>query len=1021
MCFSLYKYYKGKKNGYFNSQGIYTESEVEIALKIKKLIEAKKLKRKQKAAEKTKMVEEENIRIEEERLLAEQKEREVNDGLDEIAEEDEPEESVKERNVPIEEIKSNSTPKRLRIKNKDNSPKNKKKGGRKERSSKGKNSPKTRRSPKGLKSSKSPKNKGKSPKNKGKSPKNKKKKVTKIESLKKENQPATEKSINLVDDLPPIEKNMRATKTTLHSGQILLTEDSSSSKEKKTLKFETKKSKFKEDENSSLNLEITKRSKEQQKIKNLKSPKKEKSSKVSKNSKIKTQASSPKSKQLKKKEKKVPEIDLESPINSSNSRKKQKNRIKGEGVFDQFRRKIKTKAKGEKKSINKSPKRKGNKFSDEDLEKGLNGNALDTEGHLLTLQDYENDDNLLVTQKNLLGSQDVDFGIESDSDNEEAPRVRQRLEDEEDIRILEKDHPNVLEDIQEHTLFLLRAIFDAFDEKGDKITKYFRKNKFSKAFQVKGLNLLDCPEELLREFYESQSNILDANQMEDTDENNLTLLAGQNKDFSMLNNSLRISNEEGKDDPENDQLFGRKRINKYGELEDYNDENGSVDTGQTPIAVDDKSLKFGGLEDGNNKPLEVDLDDSFDCSENDIVVYTKEDLTNYSKNLGLNIVKQRPLPEIGALESKPTTPTGKKKGDKKLQPKSLNKLNKISGIYGSEPANSRINRSKAFGYPLLENNKTATKMVTNKGKLGSLDGLDSDSIFSKNARSVSPKGRNNKKISNKEREARKRRKREKMLEKKALEERKRKFGGLDLNTQAMKDKANLAQNRARKRIAKRAIDYTFFLDYESPYAEYLPDRYREWQPKEPKKQETNYVHPESKHIGDKLDEILHLYKHEAPMSATTTNIDLRTQEVKKRNKSRENTKLDGESAFSFAQHLHPNHRNKHLKFKKEQKSISHNKNRAQSRQRQPVILDEFDDLIQLGMDEDGVQVFNIKKKDEIEESKNPINTSGIQSERGPHLIPTGMDIEENRYGFIDDFIVMENPSVLYFREECLIR
>lgn len=107
--------------------------------------------------------------------------------------------------------------------------------------------------------------------------------------------------------------------------------------------------------------------------------------------------------------------------------------------------------------------------------------------------------------------------------------------------------------------------------------------------QVKGLNLLDCPEELLREFQESESNVLDPNQMGDTDENNITLLAGQNQDLSVLNNSAGVSNEEGKDDPQNSSLLGRKRINKYGELEDVN---GSLDSGQTPLAVDDDSVKF---------------------------------------------------------------------------------------------------------------------------------------------------------------------------------------------------------------------------------------------------------------------------------------------------------------------------------------------------------------------------------------------------------------------------------------------
>ena len=432
-----------------------------------------------------------------------------------------------------------------------------------------------------------------------------------------------------------------------------------------------------------------------------------------------------------------------------------------------------------------------------------------------------------------------------------------------------------------------------------------------------------------------------------------------------------------------------------------------------------------------NKPLDVDLDDSFDCSENDIVVYTKEDLTNYSKNLGLNVVKLRPLPEIGALGSKPTTPTGKKKkvGSKKKD--STRKLNQISGIYGSEPANSRINRSKAFGYPLPLKKQSSDSLDNKLGRKGgrfeSLDALkdekDSDfvfgnGIFGKNSKSFSPEGRNlrNKhgklKLSDKEKEARKLRnklrKRTKLLEKQAFEDRKKKFKGLDLNAQAIKDKARLAQKKARKRIADRAIDYTFFLDYESPYAEYLPARYREWQPKEPKKQENNFINPEPKLLDEKLDEISQLYKQDAPMSANTNIQNSRPQPPKKRNKSGSNTKLDGESAFSFAKHLHPSHRHQNSKFNKERKSISNDKNRVQPARRQPIILDEFDDSIQLDSDEDGLQVFNPKKKKKKnkEEKKNKINTSLIQSERAPHLIPTGMDIEENRYVLEFNIIVM---------------
>jgi hypothetical protein len=51
-------------------------------------------------------------------------------------------------------------------------------------------------------------------------------------------------------------------------------------------------------------------------------------------------------------------------------------------------------------------------------------------------------------------------------------------------------------------------------------------NRFSKALQVKSINLVDCPEELLREGYRSQSIILDPN--EELDDNDVTLIQGEN-------------------------------------------------------------------------------------------------------------------------------------------------------------------------------------------------------------------------------------------------------------------------------------------------------------------------------------------------------------------------------------------------------------------------------------------------------------------------------------------------------------
>lgn len=356
----------------------------------------------------------------------------------------------------------------------------------------------------------------------------------------------------------------------------------------------------------------------------------------------------------------------------------------------------------------------------------------------------------------------------------------------------------------------------------------------------------------------------------------------------------------------------------------------------------------------------------------------------------MNQVKLRPLPRFEGLYSTPATP--KNKG-KKPNNRSLDKLNQLSGIYGSEPANSIINRSKAFGYPIPLSLKNT--LQKDKGRAHSQEGRGDKinfgkSLFDKEPRSLSPTGKR-KKLTEEEKAARKLRKRTKKLEKQALEDKKKKFRALDLNSKALKEKANMAQKKARKRIAGRAIDYTFFLDYESPYAEYLPARYREWQPKEPKKPENNFVQPGMGPIGEKLDEVSMIYKHDKePASANISRIRGRD----KSHKDKSSSNLGGESAFSFAKNLHPKHRKAASKLQKNRKSISQEKSVKKPDPRQPIILDEFDDSIQLES-EDGLQVFK-PKPEPGEKSENQVNASLIQSEKGPHLIPSGMDIEENR-------------------------
>lgn len=455
-------------------------------------------------------------------------------------------------------------------------------------------------------------------------------------------------------------------------------------------------------------------------------------------------------------------------------------------------------------------------------------------------------------------------------------------------------------------------------------------------------------------------------------------------------------------DPNAQDRIDRDRIDKYGELIDdlegadrdganrrgvknqrdlfgfYEDNEPSQYTHHTPEPIEDVSILFD-KGDGVNKPLEVDLSDSLDGSENDIVYYHKEDLTNFSKNLGLNVVKPRPLPEIGLLGSESGTPTSRRKGKNKLRDRSHDiqkKLGLLSEIYENEPENSRRNRSKAFGYPLphkLDDSSHSAGIGHNQSK------AHERSSISQQLR---------KKLN----------KRKKTLEKQALEERKKQFKALDIDSKRLRDKAYLAQKKARKRLKKRVTDYTFYLDYESPYAEYLPALYREWQPKEPKRAENNFMNIDNSRIGDKLDEVSHIYKNEAPGSANTSAIHSRSGKRKSKPKNKAESALSVAGGLSLAQHLDPKHRTQLSYFDNKRVSQSNRKDREESKGRKPIILDNYDDTLDLDSDNEPLKVFQAKetKPNQAPKPKKKHNSSMVKSERGPHIVPSGMDIEDAR-------------------------
>jgi hypothetical protein len=513
--------------------------------------------------------------------------------------------------------------------------------------------------------------------------------------------------------------------------------------------------------------------------------------------------------------------------------------------------------------------------------------------------------------------------------------------------------------------------------------------------------------------------VLDPNKGGSQD-NNLTFLAGQNQDLSVLNDSLKKSDEEGGYDPERDGKTGRKRINEFGEVIDDSrggkagmfgiiglPADGSEYSHNTPIPVDDSSIVFD-KGDGINKPLEVDLSESFDNSENDIVVYDKEDMTNYSKGLHLNVVKQRNLPEFGMLGSETGSTTSKNKKRKITAKDRLqNKLSKISGIYESEPHNSRVNRNKAFGIVKKGGRKDKDSTFDVDGKTPRSDGDKAFGLNQKSTRSEnrgdlffskSPHGHyrgHSKDDADFSRTLRKKlKKRKNILQKKELEDRQKKFRALDINKKYMDDKALAARKRAHKRIKSRVIDYTFYLDYESPYAEYLPARYREWQPKEPKKPENNYINVENCRIGDKLDEVSQIYKKEAISETSSIAPSRKPHQPSK--KSSFNLPLPG-SAYLTSSHLHPKNRLPN-QFSKKRQSKSNLKSRPKL-PRKPIELDNFDESLDFGSDDGKLKIFNPKKGSKLEEEKvKMVNYSMVNSEKGAHIVPPGMDIEDARYG-----------------------
>jgi hypothetical protein len=215
--------------------------------------------------------------------------------------------------------------------------------------------------------------------------------------------------------------------------------------------------------------------------------------------------------------------------------------------------------------------------------------------------------------------------------------------EEEDFNI---DRPNVEELLADYSLFALRSCYDAYPEKGERIAKRIRTEKFA-LLRPKALHC-DDPDALIRkkrrvkELHELESYYL-SGEPTNPSHGSITM-----KDGSFLSDFLAPGdiNVRHLTDKVIQEVM-REKINKWGlkdgkfpsDLDSIDLAEGSIHTHRTPSILDENEVSFENRQ--GMLPQEASVSDE-DYTEQDMVYYHKDDLTNYSKGLGLNKVKQKP-------------------------------------------------------------------------------------------------------------------------------------------------------------------------------------------------------------------------------------------------------------------------------------------------------------------------------------------------------------------------------------------
>ena len=452
-------------------------------------------------------------------------------------------------------------------------------------------------------------------------------------------------------------------------------------------------------------------------------------------------------------------------------------------------------------------------------------------------------------------------------------------------------YPSVLNETIELNLLLLEKIFNTFRRKADKIVYNFRKNNYAH-LRPKILHVIEKPpddfwEKVKRGLEEinDQTVLIDKdNKIEQTFDQDCDLadeseFHQSDKQFDEIyreqidRTGMMVGNNQGRNKllTENDK---ERRKQLLSGMLFY--ETGSVHSHDTSTILDADAIAFQDPFDA----MVSNAGSDYSMDEQDIVYYHKDDMTQFSKLLGLNKIRKREgnplklseedisddtsdrsnsmphplfrtaLSDIGDEPSalgdfddhrtgdRPGLTTGetfaelagfdafkrkrkrKGKGKKvKLSAFQRRKLKKWELIYGQD-------KSK-LGLPPRD--QRYIKNRGGKNKNGTEDGNRSLGVGTAKKSRVKRK----RKFGYKERN-------------KSVDGDRALFNALRLDKpnkpEGEYDKLKIKLQKFRKRK-----DLSFWIDYESPYAEYLPNRFREWVPKtkldvvlDPKKEEQNY-------------------------------------------------------------------------------------------------------------------------------------------------------------------------------------